>query len=79
MWGLLFCLNINEIKTFLEFLSGSDLFSEEIYFFSNLPIIINTGQILQISMISLFLSFLATIYPSIKSTKVEPINLIKWD
>ena len=77
--GLLFCININEIKTFLEFLSGSDLFSEEIYFFSNLPIIINTKQIIQISMISLSLSFLATIYPSIKSTKVEPINLIKWD
>ncbi len=77
--GLLFCLNINEIKTFLEFLSGSELFSEEIYFFSNLPIIINTKQIFQISIISLSLSFLATIYPSIKSTKVEPINLIKWD
>ncbi len=77
--GLLFCININEIKTFLEFLSGSDLFSEEIYFFSNLPIIINAKQIIQISMISLSLSFLATIYPSIKSTKVEPINLIKWD
>ena len=48
-------------------------------FFSNLPIIINAKQIIQISMISLSLSFLATIYPSIKSTKVEPINLIKWD
>ncbi len=77
--GLLFCMNINEIKNFLELLSGSDLFSEEIYFFSNLPIIINSSQILKISMISLFLSFLATIYPSIKSTRVEPINLIKWD
>ena len=77
--GLLFCLNINEIKSFLEFMSGSDLFSEEIYFFSNLPIIINKTQILKISCISLFLSFIATIYPSIKATKVEPINLIKWD
>ncbi len=77
--GLLFCLNINEIKTFFEFLSGSNLFSEEIYFFSNLPVIINVKQIFQISIISLSLSFLATIYPSIKSTKVEPINLIKWD
>ena len=31
--GLLFCININEIKTFLEFLSGSDLFSRRFIFF----------------------------------------------
>jgi len=77
--GLSFCLNINEIKSFIEYFTGSSLFSEEIYFFSNLPIIINSSQIVKICGISLFLSFAATIYPSIKATKVEPINLIKWD
>ena len=77
--GLTFCLNINEIKSFIEFFTGSSLFSEEIYFFSNLPIIINTSQIIKICCISLFLSLSATVYPSIKATKVEPINLIKWD
>ena len=77
--GLSFCFNINEIKSFIEFFTGSSLFSEEIYFFSNLPIIINTSQIIKICSISLFLSLAATIYPSIKATKVEPINLIKWD
>ena len=77
--GLSFCVNINEIKSFIEFFTGSSLFSEEIYFFSNLPIIINTSQIIKICSISLFLSLAATIYPSIKATKVEPINLIKWD
>ena len=77
--GLSFCVNINEIKSFIEFFTGSSLFSEEIYFFSNLPIIINSAQIIKICGISLFLSFSATVYPSIKATKVEPINLIKWD
>ena len=77
--GLLFCVNINEIKYIIEFLTGSSLFSEEIYFFSNLPIIINSVQIIKICSISLFLSFVATVYPSIKATRVEPINLIKWD
>ncbi len=77
--GLLFCLNINEIKGFIELFSDSELFSEEIYFFSNLPVIIDSSQIIVISSISLLLSFLATIYPSIKASKVEPINLIKWE
>lgn len=78
-FGLLFCLNINEIKDFVEIFSGSELFSEEIYFFSNLPVIIDSNQIIIISSISLLLSFLATIYPSIKASQVEPINLIKWE
>ncbi len=78
-FGLLFCLNINEIKDFVELFSGSELFSEEIYFFSNLPVIIDSNQIIIISSISLLLSFLATIYPSIKASQVEPINLIKWE
>ena len=77
--GLSFCLNINEIKSFIELFTGSSLFSEEIYFFSNLPIIIDSTQIIKICSISLFLSLVATVYPSIKATKVEPINLIKWD
>ncbi len=77
--GLVFCLNINEIRDFIELVVGSNLFSEEIYFFSNLPIILEKNQIFTITLISLSLSLIATIYPSIKATKIEPINLIKWD
>ena len=77
--GLIFCININEIKSFIEFFLDSNLFSEEIYFFSQLPVIINYSQILKIMLISIFLSFISTIYPSIRASKVDPINLIKWD
>ncbi len=77
--GLMFCFNINEIKTFIEYFLESNLFSEEIYFFSKLPVIIDFSQILSISLISFFLSFISTIYPSVKASKVDPINLIKWN
>jgi lipoprotein-releasing system permease protein len=77
--GLIFCMNINEIKNFIEFFLDSSLFSEEIYFFSQLPVIINYSQIFKIAFISIFLSFISTIYPSIRASKVDPINLIKWD
>jgi len=77
--GLIFCYNINDIKEFIELFSGLDLFSEEIYFFSQLPVILDFSQISTIVVISLILSFLATIYPSLRATNVEPINLIKWD
>ncbi len=77
--GLVFCFNINEIRSFFELLLGFNLFSEEIYFFSNLPIILDYIQISKIIFISLFLSFISTIYPAVKATKIQPINLIKWD
>ncbi len=77
--GILFCQNINQIKDFLELFLDSDLFSEEIYFFSQLPIIIDFKEIISIVIISLLLSFLATIYPAYKASKVEPIHLIKWE
>ena len=57
--GLLFCLNINEIKGFIELFSDSELFSEEIYFFSNLPVIIDSNQI-----ITYFLNFFVTFFSS---------------
>ncbi len=77
--GLTFCLNINEIKSFIELFTESQLFAEEIYFFTKLPVIIDYSQIIKIILISLFLSFVSTIYPSIKASRVDPINLIKWD
>ena len=77
--GVTFCLNINEIKQAIEFFLNFELFSEEIYFFTKLPVILDFVQIMNIIIISLTLSFLATIYPSIKASRVEPINLIKWD
>ena len=77
--GIMFCLNINEIKETLEYFLNLELFSEEIYFFTKLPIILDLVQITKIVLISLILSFLATIYPSIKASRVEPINLIKWE
>ena len=77
--GLAFCYNINEIKEIIELLLGSNLFSEEIYFFSRMPVILDFNQIFIIISISFALSFLATIYPSWKATKVDPVNLLKWE
>ena len=77
--GITFCQNINEVKAFIEFFTDSKLFAEEIYFFSNLPVVMNFKEIVTITFISLLLSFLATIYPSYKASKIEPIYLIKWE
>lgn len=77
--GMMFCININEIKNFIELFIEGELFAKEIYFFSSLPVIINTKQVFFISFFSIFCSLLATIYPAYKASKVDPISLIKWE
>ena len=77
--GILFCQNINQIKEFFELFMDSSLFSEEIYFFSQLPVIIEVKEIVLIVLISLVLSFISTIYPAYKASKIDPIHLIKWE
>lgn len=76
--GLSVALNINKIKAFLESLSGTDLFSEEIYFLSQLPSKIDIYEIITIAGFSLLMSFLATIYPARKAYCLNPVDALRF-
>ena len=75
--GILFCINISKIQLFLEKLFNINLFSPEIYFLSTLPARIDYLEVVFIAFVSLTLTTLSTIYPAIKSSKVNPIKSIR--
>lgn len=75
--GLVVSTNIDRIKTFLETLSKSELFSEEIYFLSQIPSKINYTEVLLIVSFSLVLCFLATVYPAKKAAKLDPAEALR--
>ncbi|MDR0640122.1 MAG: lipoprotein-releasing ABC transporter permease subunit [Holosporales bacterium] len=75
--GLLVSLNIDRIKAFLEQLSQSSLFSEEIYYLSQIPSKIDWLEVTCIMAFSLVLCFLATIYPSQKAAKLDPVEALR--
>lgn len=75
--GLLVSLNIDSIKRFLERLSDSDLFNEEIYFLSQIPSQINWIEVLYIVLFSITFCLLATIYPAKKASKMDPVDALK--
>ena len=75
--GLIFSININKIQFLLENMIGINLFAPEIYFLSNLPSRIEYTEVIFIASISIFLTIISTIYPSIKSSKVDPIKVIR--
>lgn len=75
--GIIFCRNIKKIQNLLESFLNVNLFSPEIYYLSNLPARINYYEVIFIIIISLFLTIIATIYPAIKSSRINPINVIR--
>ncbi len=77
--GLVFCYNIDRIKNALESLSGHELFSAEIYFLSHLPAKVELSEVLWVAGMSLFLSFLATLYPSWKAAKTDPVEALRYE
>jgi len=77
--GLAFSYNIDSIKNWLEGLSGKELFSAEIYFLSHLPAKVELIEVIWVAVMSLALAFLATLYPSWKASKTDPVEALRYE
>ena len=77
--GLAFSYNIDSIKNWLEGLSGQTLFSAEIYFLSHLPAKVDLNEVLIVAVMSLALSLLATLYPSWKAGRTDPVEALRYE
>ena len=77
--GLLFCDNIEAIRQGLQNILGRDLFSAEIYFLSKLPAKVDMKEVLTVVSISLMLSFAATLYPSWRAAKMDPVEALRYE
>jgi len=71
--GILFSYYIEEIRVLITSIFNIQLFPEEIYFLSQMPSEINFGYIFIISLFSLLITFLATIFPSLSAAKLDPV------
>ncbi|MEB3702789.1 Lipoprotein-releasing system transmembrane protein LolE [Candidatus Bealeia paramacronuclearis] len=77
--ALLFCWNIERIRKFIESLSGSNLFNSEIYFLSKLPAKVDTTEVALVIGIALGLTFLASLYPSWRASKLDPVEALRYE
>ncbi len=77
--GLLFCNNIEGIRRWLEGLTNTKLFAEEIYFLSKLPAIVDPVEVASIVAMALGLSLLATIYPSWRAARLDPVEALRYE
>tara|TARA_Y100000590_G_scaffold414133_1_gene510736 strand:- start:640 stop:1875 length:1236 start_codon:yes stop_codon:yes gene_type:complete len=77
--GVMFSYYIEDIRILITNLFNIKLFPEEIYFLSQMPSEINFGYIFIISLFSLLITFLATIFPSLSAAKLDPIKALKYE
>jgi len=75
--GLVFCLNIESIRQALQALTGTELFSPEVYFLSQLPAVVDPGEVGQVVAMGLGLSLLATVYPSWRAARLDPVEALR--
>ncbi len=77
--GVVFTDNIEAIRQFIQRIIGTDLFSAEIYFFTRIPARIDTGEVAAVVIMALALSFLATLYPSWRAARLDPVEALRYE
>ena len=77
--GVAFTLNIEAIRQFLQDLLQVKLFAAEIYFFTRIPAQIEAGEVAAIVAMALALSFLATLYPSWRAARLDPVEGLRYE
>jgi lipoprotein-releasing system permease protein len=77
--GIAFAANIETIRGWIQNLTGTKLFPEEIYFLSQLPAEIDRGEVIAVIIMSLSLSFLATLYPSWRAARLDPVEALRYE
>jgi lipoprotein-releasing system permease protein len=77
--GVAFASNIETIRGWLQGLTGTELFAAEIYFLSRLPARIETGDVVAVVGMGLVLSLLATLYPSWRAARTDPVEALRYE
>ncbi|HCX14042.1 MAG TPA: lipoprotein-releasing ABC transporter permease subunit [Rhodospirillaceae bacterium] len=77
--GILVCENIESIRRFVSRLTGTELFSPEIYFLTQMPAQMNWDETIAVLLMSLSLSFAATLYPSWRAARTDPVEALRYE
>ncbi len=77
--GLVTSWNLESIRQFLQKIIGTTLFDPEFYFLSELPVCLEAREIVFVALYSILLSFLATLYPAWRASRLNPVEALRHE
>ena len=77
--GSLFCLFIDPIQSAVEAVTGVSVFSPDTYFLSRLPARIQWSEVALVVAVSLLMSFLATLPPAWRASRLDPVEALRYE
>jgi len=77
--GVVISLNIESLRQFLSWMTNTELFSPELYFLSHLPADMDSSETIAVVVMALTLSLLATLYPSWRAARLDPVEALRYE
>ncbi|MGF1500642.1 MAG: lipoprotein-releasing ABC transporter permease subunit [Paracoccaceae bacterium] len=77
--GVLFTVNIQEIQSFVEYLSGGTVWDPNVRFLTRVPAVMHASDVVFTVAIALGLSFLATWYPAWRAARLDPVEALRYE
>jgi len=77
--GVEFATHIEQIRQVLQRVIGTDIFSAEIYFLTQIPARVDPYEVGMVLAMAFGLSFLATIYPSWRAARLDPVEALRYE
>jgi len=77
--GLFVAHHIEQLRQIVQYLTQTDPFSPEVYFLTKMPSVVDWADVIHIVLMALGLSFAATLYPSWRAAKLDPVEALRYE
>lgn len=77
--GLLFVLNINEVARVIEWFSGREVFDPTVYYFTEIPTLINPMTVVLVALGATAIAVLASVLPSLRASRLHPVEALRYE